>query len=253
MAHDGSVMAKSRPADESQRDLRTRWQALVLSGLGLVTALSFAACGSQNSASSTTSSTAKSVLATTPETTTTSSAASPGGSNTWQISMKVEGGYVFQATLALQGIAHAKTTDVGSCQELNLGTDAEVAGTLTLTNKTPGFSAEPGINLWFGTGTPDYAVVDSSGCEDANTNGAVFYATSPLRQGQSIHESIFLVIPDFYSPQFPDGDSAALSRPLALTYQPPGSETFGSATYTITGPSGRTSNGPNLSLSTFAR
>src|SRR5262249_54848611 len=115
--------------------------------------------------------------------------------------------------------------------------DAEIPATVRLTNETPSFSATPAMALSFGTSSDGFAVVDSQGCEDDDTSGAYFHASSPIASGQSIQERVFLFVPGYYSPQYPDGDAsrAALHRLQVNIY---GEESDPSGQQTGTDPSG---------------
>lgn len=166
-------------------------------------------------------------------------------------------GYTYLDTLAFGSVTHANENDVGACPDVNTATDGEIPLKVTITNET-NFNAEPGINLWFGTTGSSVAVVDSQGCEDANTDGSVAYASSPLSDGQSVGESVYIYIPALYSPQFPNGSAAVLAEhPLGVSYDSPSQPLTAQAgespqiTYTVTAPDGTVSNDTDLDLGTL--
>jgi hypothetical protein len=196
------------------------------------------------SSSDTTNATTTSATAS-PTTGTTSGSASAGRS-TGTIRGTQDGGYTYEATLAFQASQHSIAGDVGACP-VDTTTDAEVPGTLTITNTTPRFPAEPGMNLWFGTSSQGFAVVDTD-CKDDNTNGAVFYADSPLNTGQSIAERIWLVVPHFYSPDFPSGNRSILAeRTLNAVWSWPTQNS--DVASLMTSPTDHETDAPNLDLS----
>jgi len=142
--------------------------------------------------------------ATTVATTPASSAVS-----TWMIRMTPSGGYVIGATIALDAPQHFSATDLPQCQG-DPQTDAEIPGTLTVTDETRNFPDEPGIEIHSLTGA---TIADSSNCiAIGNLPGIAFTATSPQSYGQSISEKIWVVVPNYYNPNHPNGNTALLAN-----------------------------------------
>lgn len=115
------------------------------------------------------------------------------------------------------GIAHPSDPSLvaGSACNINPQTDAVVPLWITLTQTTSGFDAP--VQQSFGQ-MGYYSAVESSGhCRESGqsvSNGAFLISSNeePLAEGETVNFNAFLVIRDYYSPDYPDGDTSRLDE-----------------------------------------
>ncbi|HEY5197063.1 MAG TPA: hypothetical protein VIJ51_08555 [Solirubrobacteraceae bacterium] len=158
--------------------------------------------------------------------------AAPSGAS-YAVNMAIAGGYAARATLVFGHVQHVVPGDVPGCS-VNPASDAEVPGTLTVTNLTPNFPLSPGIELSYDSET----LTDSSG--SACSEYLYFRATGPLSFDQSIHEGIWIIFPNYYTPNTPQGSPASYAaEKIGLSYADQTADSDGpgtQATVTVTGP-----------------
>jgi len=148
--------------------------------------------------------------------------------------MSVSGGYTYQATLTFQPPQHASGSAISQCT-YNPTTDAELVGTLTVTNET-NFSGEPGVSIE-PNGSADVTSTNADSCDNSGTGyGFNETATSPLSQGQSFTNTIYVIIPNFYTPDHPNGDPASVrNQTIGIFYYDQDTQTTANGG-SITGP-----------------
>jgi hypothetical protein len=132
------------------------------------------------------------------------------------------GGYTFDGTVDLgtpeaftEGITQGSLT-AGSACTINPGADAIVPGFLSLTNETSGFSATPAVTVgWSGTGWGGSISEIEAGFSDGpvcETNDLEVQSTNPVSEGGGFNIRFFVIIPNYYTPDDPQGDTALLSQ-----------------------------------------
>jgi hypothetical protein len=198
---------------------------------------------------STTTATTDATTAPTPSPTTATSDTSGGsGTQTWTMDITFGSGYTGGIQITAGPIEHANQTDVGVCPNVNPSTDAEIPMTIMYTNTTPNFSSNSGVSM----GTPDNfdgGIVDSGGCEGGQqTAGATETPDSPLQSGRSFTYSVFVWVPNYYTPQTPSGDPSELDGIVTLGT----SMGVRNETYATTGPDGEPKDASSLNLSALA-
>jgi hypothetical protein len=177
----------------------------------------------------------------TTETTETPSSAShppPATAATWHFTWTHEGGYRYSASLSLSRPEHVEASAIAPCTA-EAQTAAQVLGSLTLTNDTPNFSGKPYLNF-----SPSQPILfgGSETCygEGSEGDNIGYEPKNNLAPGASSISKVALVIPNYYSPEHPDGNVEMLDQ-TGLTAQTEveinGSE--GAVPVKITGPSVR--------------
>lgn len=198
-------------------------------------------------------------------TTTSPTVTVPAGTltKTWSFSATASGGYSMDGTVSVGRPQHYRkglsngTTVAGSACQFDSQTVGVIPATLSATNTTKGFSETAGVFI-VNVGTqsttasttlqPEIrweAQYTSGGqCDGGTTTGSSVDVTStqPLGPGQSVSVSGFFIVTNYFSPNHPDGNVAALDGSL---FRIPGIEdqrlttSTGTMVYTIdsvTGP-----------------
>jgi hypothetical protein len=127
----------------------------------------------------------------------------------WHFEWTAEGGYRYSASLALGKPEHIDADAIAPCTAES-GTSAQILGTLTITNNTPNFPARPYVDfsssqhLLFGAGEQ---------CQGEGEGDNIGYQPdSDLQPGASSTNRVALVVPEYYSPEHPSGDTEALAN-----------------------------------------
>jgi hypothetical protein len=145
--------------------------------------------------------------ATTVATTPAAAPTGPSPETTWTIHATNPGGYADRATITLGPVQHFSATDLPQCQQGDPQTDAEIPGTLTLTNETRGFSDQSGIQIM----AIGALIADPNNCPgNGQLPAIVFSADGPLPYGQSITEKIWVIVTLYYDPNHPNGTPSML-------------------------------------------
>jgi hypothetical protein len=169
--------------------------------------------------------------------------------------MNIAGGYAARATIAFGRVQHVVPSDVPGCS-VNPVADGEVPGTLTVTNVTPNYPLAPGIELTYDSET----LTDSNG--SACTEYLYFRATEPLSFGQSIHEGLWIIFPNYYTPDTPQGSPLSYAaEKIGLSYSDQTADSDGPGTRAnvmVTGPGVTSSAGqyggtPEISVARILR
>jgi hypothetical protein len=166
------------------------------------------------------------------------------------------GGYTFSGWLSLgapevfqNGITEGNLT-AGSACSINPQTDAVVPGFLTVNNTTQNFSAIGGVELQWSSGAIGGVEVGYTGgaqCEGEDSGGGSnsfgIESTDAEPDGQGASGDFFIVIPDYYSPANPHGNTSLLvGVDLDLINLVDSSHNLDIVPQTVSGP-GSTSNG----------
>jgi len=163
--------------------------------------------------------------------------------NTWSFSATGSNNYTESGTIAIgqverfqQGLTNGNAT-AGSACTIDAQTDAVAPVMLTLTNTTPNFSmtgqysiGEPLTDQQPLEGELDFT--SGSQCFGSSTGSNSAGVTCTLGAGQTCTVFGFVILPNYYSPAFPSGDSSELAS-VALTVV---AEPFSNGWQTCTGP-----------------
>ncbi len=153
----------------------------------------------------------------------------PSGAMThvWNFTMTRAGGYVVNGAVSLgdprhyqAGLTNGDDTAGSGCT-INPQGDAVIPLTIRLTNATTGFSTEAALSISLGAQgldkgfsvTAEMHYTGGSECRGTVTGSPTvgLQSSQPLLPGRFVVGNGFLVIPDYYTPDHPDGDSAALA------------------------------------------
>ena len=153
----------------------------------------------------------------------------PSGAMTheWNFTMTRAGGYVVNGVVSLgdpghyqAGLTNGEDT-AGSACTIDPQADAVIPLAIRLTNATSGFSTDVAVTVGLdaqsdGGGLPLMAEIhytDGSQCFGQSSGSAQveLQSSQPLVPGGSTVGSGFLVIPGYYTPNYPTGDSTALA------------------------------------------
>lgn len=176
-------------------------------------------------------------------------------SSAWTWSATAPSGYTMSLTLAVERpyqvsespYVSYSTGDLmgGETCLLDSETDALVPFDLGSTNTTPQFSATTGVLF---TWNADMEVLFTSGaqCRDANESTESYRVNS---SGEESSTKGFLIVEDYYSPAFPQGDpSKLMSLELTISTTATVGETSSETTWTMAPPG---ISGPNVSSSGY--
>jgi hypothetical protein len=154
----------------------------------------------------------------------------PGGTagsftHSWLLQVEETGGYRYVARVEFGDLAHSDPTlglidggeelIAGSAGEVDPTTDAVVPGRITVWNATPRFPAQPLIHVGGAEGPhvagPRYAEVLFTGGPDCIDmleflGGITVTSISDLKYGDHVSVLVFLIAPNSYTPDHPDGD-----------------------------------------------
>ena len=166
------------------------------------------------------------------------------------------GGYTFAGELDLgpvepfkQGLSQGQLM-AGSACTINSQTDAVVPGHLSVTNTTPGFAAQAAVGLgpqgedgyWDPISAFEVGYSNGPACDDSNqSEGLTLQSTNELEPQQSIDADFFIVISNYYSPSYPQGDAALLKGTyvtLGYSHVTGASTPISISTAAVTGPGG---------------
>lgn len=149
---------------------------------------------------------------------------SPAGplNNTYNFTESETGGYTFQGTLSFgapeqfqSGITQGDLT-AGSACNINAQTDAVIPALLSETNTSSGFNAIVGTELAWDSSAIDGIEIgykDGPQCEGQSDGESRLNVetTSPSATGSGFSANMFIVVPNYYSPQYPSGNAALLT------------------------------------------
>jgi hypothetical protein len=136
---------------------------------------------------------------------------------TWHFSWAVEGGYHYSGILSLGPPEHIQERDIAPCTA-DATTETQIIGEVTLRNETSGFPGEPILD--FETQPPNESELErisfGGGAEclgDSEGGDNVEYSPGhKLSPGEYAHFDIALVVPNYYSPEYPGGNPARLNE-----------------------------------------
>lgn len=132
----------------------------------------------------------------------------PEGAVTWKLQMRTPEGFLFKGVVSLGSPQQLSGAEIAPCTAPE--TSAAISGTVTVTNDTSGFSAEPGIHLnLIEDGSPEALALTAVG--DCHHEDTSIYAAEPVQPEGSFDQRIVLIVPRYFSPARPDGDPAALA------------------------------------------
>jgi hypothetical protein len=237
--------ARTRSLGRSRRPYLADRPARRVAGLlGAATCLALAGCGAGGAATATSIPAAAPPEPTTQQTTqtpTTTAATTPASSavSTWKVRITPPGGYIYGATIALGAPQHFSSSDVPQCSQGDPQTDAEISGTLTLTNDTPNFPGQPGIDIEVvADPLPNAVIADPNDCLPISGNipAIAFLANGQVPQGQPISEHIWVVVPNYFSPNDPNGNPSLLTNVLLQSFYYGANGTDSSVHVTVSGP-----------------
>jgi hypothetical protein len=219
--------------------IRSCW-VLLAAVLG---AVALAGCGSSTNTVTLSVSTApeKPTAGSTTATTAADVPSLPAPIATWHFTWPVEGGYSYSGSLSLGAPEHINTSVIAPCTA-NGSTDAQIRGSVELTNDTKGFPGEPvldfetqaleGVNGRISFGGGSSCLPESEGGD-----GIEYSPGHTLAPGASDSFSIVMIIPGYYSPEHPNGDPGLLKgyQFTTVAFKPEGSD-LGAGPVKVTGP-----------------
>jgi hypothetical protein len=159
---------------------------------------------------------------------------------TWHFKWPVEGGYRYSGSLSLGSPEHIEENVIAPCSA-NSSTDAQVRGRVEIANETKGFSGQPILDLETQPQEPSDKIYfgGDDGCQPEGEGGdGIEYNTDhALAPGIKDSFQVALVIPNYYSPEHPDGNPALLGeyKFKATAFKPEGSP-LGAGPVHISGP-----------------
>ena len=187
--------------------------------------------------------------------------------NTYSFTETEAGGYTFSGSLSLgapevfrNGITEGNLT-AGSACTINSQTDAVIPGVLTVDNTTQSFSAIGGAEFQWNSGAiggVEIGYTDGAQCEGENSGGSSnsfgIESTDPEPDGEGATGDLFIVIPDYYSPADPNGDSSLLVNvDLQLVDLVDSTHNLDIAPQTVSGPGSSSSNGLYIPIDAAAQ
>jgi hypothetical protein len=193
------------------------------------------------------------------ETTTTErSTVANGLVNSYTFSETEDGGYTFAGTIELgkpqpfeTGITEGDLT-AGSACTVTPQTDAVIPGTISLTNTSSNFNAYAGVQIsWTSSAISGIEVGYSSGpqCNGESSSSFGLQSNDALSPGGSVDADLFVIVPNYYSPSYPHGDSDLLSDvDLDLVEDVDNNTNTDITPSAISGPGASESNGYSLPL-----
>jgi hypothetical protein len=160
---------------------------------------------------------------------------------TWHFTWPVEGGYRYGGTLALSAPEHMNDQVIAPCTAEGT-TAAQIRGKVELKNETKDFSGQPIIDLETTAaqaGEPNAIMFGGGSCEPEGEgpDAVEYHSNEALVPGASVNFQVAWVVPSYYSPEHPNGDSSRLVgyKFKAIVLKPEGSD-IGAGPVKINGP-----------------
>lgn len=198
--------------------------------------------------------------------------ATPAGplNTTYSFTESEAGGYTFSGTLELgspqqfqSGSITEGSLTAGSACSMNPQTDAVIPAFLSVRNTSSGnFNAIGGVDLqWSSSAIGGIEVGYSSGpsCDGSGSGGSGtdevnLESTNPLTPGSETSTDLFVWVPDYYSPNNPQGDPSLLAgADLQLVEYVDSSNNVDIVPQSVSGPGASSSNGFTIPVDNTAQ
>lgn len=139
----------------------------------------------------------------------------------WTTTYSATGGYLVAVRLAVgapqklvPGLTNGQLTAGSGCSDINADTDAVVPAELTLTNQSGSFTTYAAYSVSYDYGYSNaeaeiYYTDTGATCKDSGGFGGEF--NGGLAPGGTGHADIFFVVRNYFTPNNPSGDPAALA------------------------------------------
>jgi hypothetical protein len=138
--------------------------------------------------------------------------------NQYSFTETENGGYQFTGTLSL-GDPEKFETGIsengfvaGTACTISPGVDAVIPGQLVVTNSTSDFNAYPSAGLSWADSSIQIEANFSDGAQCESSQNFNVNATTSDAPGQGFTLNFFIVLPGFYSPDYPDGDPVSIAQ-----------------------------------------
>lgn len=126
----------------------------------------------------------------------------------------MSGGYHYSAVLEVEHPEHIQEGVIAPCHA-NAASDAQIRATVTETNDTKGFPGQPGITFQ-DIGGGKVPVSQDGQCRELPGEGAEtdisVNASENIAPDASFTGRFVLVLPEYYSPEHPTGDTSRLGQ-----------------------------------------
>lgn len=175
----------------------------------------------------------------------------PAGSlsNVYNFTATQNGGYTFSGTLSIGSPQHLVTglqegnLTAGSACSINSENDAVIPAILEVQNTTSNFNAYAAITLAWSSSAISGIEVGFTGSPQCETGSLNVNSNSPAPDGSGFTADMFIVVPQYFTPNFPNGKESLLSGvTIQIEEDSSTSEAFDVVPQTVSGP-GSTSNG----------
>jgi hypothetical protein len=132
----------------------------------------------------------------------------------WRFTWTMPGGYHYSAILTVGHPEHVQEAAITPCTA-NSTTDAQIRALVTETNDTKNFAGQPGLTFQ-DIGGGKVPVAQDGQCRELPGEGAEttisVSANGTIPSGTSITGPFVLVVPEYYSPEHPSGNTSRLAQ-----------------------------------------
>lgn len=136
----------------------------------------------------------------------------PAKAAAWDFSSRLSGGYVIAGSFTLGAPHHISSGTARECPT-DMATDAEMDGEMKISNATPKFPAQPEVTISLDLEPEAMSTFSLAlGGECTGAPGSLTrMATEPVETGGQFDDKYSVVVPGYYSPEFPQGNPEVLS------------------------------------------
>ncbi len=144
----------------------------------------------------------------------TPSPSEPPAAAVWHFKWTQGGGYHYSAVLSVSKPEHIQDAVIAPCTA-NAASDTEIRAVVTETNETKNFPGQPGLVL-HDVGPQKVPVAQENQCheldEESSEGKISVVANENIPPGSSITGRFVLILPEYYSPEHPNGDTSLLKE-----------------------------------------